>query len=121
MSSFEGWGPEEPEFALDSQRMGCHIPLSRFYTEQGGPGWEEVRSREAKPSLALGASPSGEEAVFPDSHKAVLCMRLRISEWRKLVSSPLIPTSSDHLHCRCGPQPHPSPLLLVPIPMGKSC
>lgn len=53
MSPFEGWGAEEPEFSLDSQRMGCHIQLSRIYTEQGGPDWEEVRSREAKPSHAL--------------------------------------------------------------------
>lgn len=33
--------------------MGCHTYTSRFCTEQGGPGWEEVRSRRPNPAFAL--------------------------------------------------------------------
>ena len=82
--------------------MGSRIQLSRLFTEQGGTDCREGSGR-LKPSLAFrGLAHLEKEAAFSDSHKAILCVRFRISERRKLASPALIPTPSDLVHCRWG-------------------
>lgn len=57
--------------------------------------------REAETqSCAQGIAHLEEEAAFYNSHKAVLCINLRISELEETVFISLTPAPSDLVHCR---------------------